>query len=405
MTLMTYEGLVPILPLVPQFCVTLWALLAPHLVLCVLLGFVFPSLFFYTIPLAGFAVLWRLYDPIGRQIWPALGKHPSLCGIYGGSEEIIGNRKRAVMKVDATYNPTPWLWGGDQRTIATAPERNCAEKLSEVCTKGIRGDLLLQLSPLAMKGESPIVFTLGGIAGDPQSPFMQDMQQACLDRGWGFAVWVTRPDLLPGKLANIPDVWTDATDIHKCLEFLRASCPRAPLHLIGYSAGASMALMYCARYGDDALCDAAVAISGSFTPVPLYCPHYRRYWQPWLTAHLKLMFYKRYADELPPREAVAGASNYVQLLDSMPHIGPASRLVEKGLRPDERHNIRRPLLFFASADDPFHPIDKVGIDPTLPSVLYYVTDCGGHVAWPEGLSADCGKFHPRVILAFLGASD
>merc|ERR1712194_233462 len=151
---------------------------------------------------------------------------------------------------------------------------------------------------------------------------------------------------------------------------LRKRYRNAPIYLVGYSMGASSALLYCARYGDEALCDAAVAVAGAFTPAPLYCQHYRQYWQPWLTAQLKLLFYERFSSELPAREAIADATNYMELIARLPHIGPVSRVIESGFADAERHRISVPVLFFASADDPFHnPIESLGIDTTLPSVL------------------------------------
>merc|ERR1712032_1471986 len=98
---------------------------------------------------------------------------------------------------------------------------------------------------------------------------------------------------------------------------------------------------------------------------------------------------------------LADASTYVQLIDRMPHLGPVSKFADSMFRDWDGQRISRPLLFFASADDPFHPIGDVGIDPDLQHVLYYITAVGGHVAWPEGWSADCSSFQTRVVLGFL----
>merc|ERR1712217_1018072 len=105
-----------------------------------------------------------------------------------------------------------------------------------------------------------------------------------------------------------------------------------------------MALLYCARYKAQAICDAAVAVSGSFTPLPLYCSHYRRYWQPWLTAQLKLLFYERFGNELPAKDKVVGASTYLELIDRLPHVGPVSKVCSESDVFVERHGISRPVL-------------------------------------------------------------
>merc|ERR1712217_134451 len=197
----------------------------------------------------------------------------------------------------------------------------------------------------------------------------------------------------------------DSRDIHSCLEFIRTKLPTAEVHIVGYSMGASMVLLYCGKYGDESLCTSAVAVSGSFTPSPLHCLHYQRYWQPWLTAQLKLLFYGRFGNELPPKSKVVNASTYIELIYNLPHIGPVSKFCERGSADAVRQGICRPLLFFAAADDAFHyPVESLGIDPSLPFVLYYITEVGGHVAWPEGWAADCNSFQTRVVLGFFEAS-
>lgn len=135
----------------------------------------------------------------------------------------------------------------------------------------------------------------------------------------------------------------------------------------------------------------------------MFWPHYRRYWQPWLCIYLKTLFWNRFEEDLPPRAEVAGCSTYVELIDKLPHAGPTSELCRTAYPGEDKRNISKPVLFFASADDPFHPIDAIGIDTQLPHVLYYVTETGGHVAWPEGWRADCSSFHARVVLEFFNA--
>eukprot|EP00929_Paragymnodinium_shiwhaense_P103524 TRINITY_DN67072_c0_g1_i1.p1 TRINITY_DN67072_c0_g1~~TRINITY_DN67072_c0_g1_i1.p1 ORF type:complete len:404 (-),score=24.85 TRINITY_DN67072_c0_g1_i1:587-1798(-) len=365
------------------------------------------------------ALAWLLCDPIGRElplrlihlIWAPPKKHH---GVFGGDDACLRPQREAVKRVAATYQPTPWLLTGDQRTISLmlgvgTPKTAPAAPSDFLEVDGVRGPLVVQLCQpqhLEAGPPKPVVLAIGGIVGDPDSPFIQHIRSAAQLQGWGFALWVTRPDLLRGDIQSAPDP-TDMRDIHTILGFLQKECPGSPLHLVGYSMGGSMVLLYCARYGKEARCDAGVAVAGASTPAPLECQHYRRYWQPWLTAQLKVLFYQRFASQLPAREKVASASTYVELLDRLPHIGPTSRLTgpNGAFSYDERHHIDKPLLFFASADDAFHhPVDSLGIDDSLRSVLYYITDVGGHCAWPEGMSADCSSFHTRVALAFLEAS-
>lgn len=395
---LAYKGLIPLLPLPLQLFTTLFAVIAPHLPLLLLAS---PLLSWWLLPFGLLGALWRLCDPIGGQIWPSVTHFSSKCGIYGGSDEMVGMQRQAIIRVAQTYRPTPWLWGGDQRTLAVAVGgKSQVEELAIHHVSGCRGSLVVHLRACS---NVPVVFVLGGIMGDPKSPFNQDMQHATKAKGWGFGMWVTKPNLLVGDLASAPN-FTDMSDVHACLDFVKETCHNAPVYLIGYSMGGVWVALYCAQYGDDAKCDAAVAISGTFTPCPLYSAHYRRYWQPWLTAQLLLLYYEKFGNELPPRETVAGAAHYEELINCLPHVGPVSRVCTKGFANAERDKICRPLLFFASADDPFHPIDDLGIDPTLPSVLYFITEVGGHVAWPEGWTADCSSFHTRVIFEFLEAS-
>merc|ERR1740139_1363398 len=133
-------------------------------------------------------------------------------------------------------------------------------------------------------------------------------------------------------------------------------------------------------------------------------PHYRRYWQPFLTQNLKLLYWNRFGDEMAPRKDVVNIITYRQLIDKLPHLGSFERLLKKAFpSEEEKSSISSPLLFFAAADDPFHPIDATSIDDTLPNVLYYITATGGHVSWPEGWGANCSTFHTRVVMEFFGA--
>lgn len=395
-----YKGLVPVLPLVPQVFLTAWTLLAPYLVLTTALA---PLVSFWLLPIGFLALLWCVLDPIGRQCLSPVRGVACKTGVYGGADIVqLRARRCAIQRLAKTYKPTPWLLSGDQRTLAVVLSgRQSCDALQQHRVDGCRGKLLVHWRP--SKG-APIVCVVGGIVGDPDSPFIRDMQHATKERGLGFGIWVTRPDLLVGNLSSAPNP-ADVRDIHSILEWVRLQVGVSPIYLVGYSMGASMVLLYCARYGTQAVCDAVAAVSGSFTPLPLYCPHYRRYWQPWLTAQLKLLFYERFAKELPPKAEVAAATCYVELIDRLPHVGPVSKLCAGGDAFAERHGICRPVLFFASADDPFHhPVEGLGIDESLPWVLHYITEVGGHVGWPEGMFADCGTFQTRVVLGFLESS-
>lgn len=263
--------------------------------------------------------------------------------------------------------------------------------------------------------DRPIVLVLHGLEGSVESPYVQGLMQALLEKHFQVAVMHFRgcggvPNLLPRAYHS-----GDSDDPRWVASQLREHYPSTPLMAVGYSLGGNVLLKWLGEDREQSLLSAAVSIS---PPLDLHLSSRR------MNTGFSKVYQKHLLDSL--KESLGRKAENPHLARQMPPLG--NRRYFSNFRKFDDH-FTAPLHGFAGVDDyytrassrPFlsqiavptmlvHALDDPFVCPTaVPgpedisnSVTLCLSKRGGHVGFVAGSLWRPKYWLEKAIPEFLG---
>jgi predicted alpha/beta-fold hydrolase len=195
----------------------------------------------------------------------------------------------------------------------------------------------------------------------------------------------------------------DIEDMAEVVKYVRAQFPKAPMLLVGFSAGANLAVKYLGSRADESPFIGAVSVCNGHDLVTLTHNFIKR---PMANAIMTNALQRLLADRLEEVQRIAQAQNLQLDFHKMDHTTNVRHFEEMLMLPfykqfsslDEyyAHNscytafkdVRVPLLSMATLDDPLiHPDlpnHAVHASQCNPNIICVKTKRGGHLGWLTG---------------------
>jgi predicted alpha/beta-fold hydrolase len=125
-------------------------------------------------------------------------------------------------------------------------------------------DWVTAVADVSPDEDAPLVLVVHGLEGSAQSDYVLEMHRALARHGFASVALNLRS--CSGEPNRLPRFYHagDTADLATVLDGLRERQPRRPLGGVGFSLGANVFLKYLGERGDEAVVDAAAAISSPF---------------------------------------------------------------------------------------------------------------------------------------------
>lgn len=265
------------------------------------------------------------------------------------------------------------------------------------------------------RADKPIYLILHGLNGGSNEEYVKDFVMRSTAKGSTVAILVTRGLMDSPVLGeNLPH-FARMTDIDAAARVLRKAAASHQLVAgVGYSMGAIDLATYVACTGKDCPLNAAVCLSGALdTRKQVDFHRSKRLWQAMLSKTLRDTFLEKFSDSLEKRLSETEMKRLSQV-DSLVMLDEALMVPYNGYQDlnayyadmgamgdfvsfDNDKTVGRiakvsiPLISISALDDPIGFIDTF-IDPKQVSesgngyTMLLLTQTGGHVGWPMGVS-------------------
>uniref|UniRef100_A0A7S2RAU4 AB hydrolase-1 domain-containing protein n=1 Tax=Mucochytrium quahogii TaxID=96639 RepID=A0A7S2RAU4_9STRA len=264
--------------------------------------------------------------------------------------------------------------------------------------------ITLDFSFPTTQGDGTIMLLFAGVGGDSNEGYVRDTVRAANENGWTACVLVARGLGCSIPVDDVHNIFNpcDLSDVLESLNVLAGLARR--VFLVGFSLGAISLCNLLGRHADDIPENVAgaVSISGGFKCDFMNWERYRKVYQALIVPKLLDSLMARYdldgVFETAQLDHALRAENYMELYERLlgrlgksqsPKSFAQWKRAQEGF--DYRQDIKVPLLFFASCDDPLHHPDLMGVHSETqgngvdnPNIIYLLTEEGGHIGWPAG---------------------
>lgn len=265
------------------------------------------------------------------------------------------------------------------------------------------------------KDDAPILLVLHGLEGSSQSSYARCLLDASHARGWRAVVMNFRDcgdhrNRLPRRYHA-----GETGDIEFVAKTLRSRFPNAPLVYAGFSLGGNVLLKHLGESTNNAVCDAAVAVSVPFElqqASDSISSGFSKIYQFHLMRNMKLALERKFSKDSAPfnMEKALSTTTFEQFDDLV--TAPLHGFDGK----DDYYNscssrqflshIEKPTLIIHSVDDPFMNQSMVpsGAELSL-TVTLELSQTGGHVGFIQGpYPWRLSYWLPERIMQFLETS-
>ena len=320
----------------------------------------------------------------------------------------------------ACFSPCPWAPGSYSQMIASkvlySAMSGCKPWWREVVTlsDGVKVALDWKYDN-SMDANAPIVMLSHGLGGDSSSHYIKGMSEACVRRGWRVVCYNRRGhagmSILPDKNVatkkhKLFPQHADIDDMHEVSIWIRRKFPKAPMFIVGYSAGSNVVVKYLATHKDVQPFAAAISVNNAHDLDAATC--YMKARRPLANALLAEFLREKIIDQEDKIHVLCkkkGLPVNIKLLKET----TCFRELEAALLPmygyknlqqyysemscvNVMRDINIPLLCLGSLDDLVvcptdlirHP-EKVAQENE--NVISVVTQRGGHLGWLQGWRA------------------
>jgi predicted alpha/beta-fold hydrolase len=313
----------------------------------------------------------------------------------------------------ARFQPAPWAVRGVAQTLFASYNPNARYPYSRVESVVMSDSVhvLVHWKELNnLNDAAPIVFLCPGIAGCSNSRTVKTISDVMADHGWRSVVYTRRghgqSSLLPTEhlsaCKGFP-VHCDVDDMADVVKHVRMQFPNAPMLLVGFSAGANLAVKYLGTRAAESPFMCAVSVCNGHKLVPLTHDFIER---PMANAIMTNALQGLLAARLAEMKQIALAKTLHLDFDKLRKTVNVREFEEMLMLPlnqqfntlddyytanscgDHMKDIRVPLLCMATSDDPLIGAElanhAVIASKTNPNIICVQTKRGGHLGWLSG---------------------
>lgn len=302
------------------------------------------------------------------------------------------------------------FWGTKSSLISYPQRVPSAETVIDWVVSSKEG--LIQ--DFSQDNKSKLLIIIPGLTGSVNDGYIKEICYQALNQNYRPVVyntrWLTKPVILPNKGPINP-----LNDFILTMDFLKLNYPHYQMFAIGTSHGANLITKYMGVAGERTNLLGAVSVGNYFH---LYNSFKKcgAFWNFILARILQLAlgkqkeYFKGLLDVDVERALQRNTYTTVAFDEFFTRKLLGYSSVEEYYREfgceKVLGNIRKPMMFMQSADDPICHISVVPREKhkSNENLVFYLTPRGGHCAWIQGFFTP-QIFFPKPALAFLEALD
>ena len=315
--------------------------------------------------------------------------------IYFNSKGSIAHIIAQTKSLEKPYKPTWWLFNCHLHTI-----RGMRYRKSSKMTKSVRRELIKYedggtsaldwFETQEMQNDTPILFIIHTYAGGTREPCCNNLAETAVKHGWRAVVFNNRccsgAPITSSRMIAVIEV----DDIEFAVNHVLENFKPKFMFMAGFSLGAYQTVQYCMLSGKGI--DAAACISHTYNPVEaeliLHQPIQSRLYLPFIMSKLIHFAKKNPYLNCPEAENSKSTLEYDEAIwcHGLTKYKNGTELYAALSVYEKIPNIKVPLLFLGSTDDPFTlkkymPIKEVEKSDNIALVAFPE---GGHVSFLTG---------------------
>ena len=267
---------------------------------------------------------------------------------------------------------------------------------------------------IASDTKRKLLIIIPGLTGSVKDGYIKEICYQALSKDYRPVVynsrWLTNPVILPQQGYVDP-----MNDFIITIEFIKKNYPNYKMFAIGTSHGANLMTKYLGIVKDDTPLIGAVSVGNYFD---LYTGSKKcgAFWN-FTLAKILIMALKKQVKEfqnlpenfknLEINKALSQKNTTTEEFDEFftrRLLGYQSidEYYRKFSCKEVLSNIKKPIMFMQSLDDPICHYSEIPIENTNENLVFYLSKKGGHCAWIQGFFNPT-IFFPKPALAFLEA--